>query len=107
MSWARIDDDFCANKKTVHLTDSEFRTWMRVLCFCAKQQDPTVDVMARKEIAGLTMQRVTKFASLGLLDEVGTDYEVHDWSRYQPNDKTGADRQAAWRARKKVSLGVT
>lgn len=107
MSWARLDDDFCANKKTGRLSDPEFRTWVRVLCYCAKQEDPTVDVMTRREVAGLTSGRINRFAEIGLLDRVGTDYEIHDWSKYQPKDRTGAERQASWRARKKVSRSVT
>lgn len=103
MSWLRIDDGFTSNSKVVQLSDREFRVWMRTLCHCGRSQDPTVDEGTLSEVAGLTRPLVKKLADLRLLDEVGEVWEVHDWPHYQPKDATGADRQARWRARKRLS----
>lgn len=99
MSWLRIDDRFANHPKIARLSDKEFRIWMRTLCYCAAYQDPTVDAAAIREVVGLTPAMVIKFHDFGLLDPMGADHEIHDWASYQPTDKTGADRQAKWRAR--------
>lgn len=107
MSWLRVDDGFTSNAKVAQLTDSEFRVWMRLLCHCARSQDPSVDPVARREVNGLTAGRVRRYADLGLLDAVGDHHEVHDWSDYQPKDSTAAERQARWRSRQAVTGAVT
>jgi hypothetical protein len=103
MSWLRLDDDFASHPKIAALTDRQFRVWMRVLCYCGKHQDPTVDRVAIREVKGLTSRSVLRFAQLELLDKSGRDYEVHDWPLYQPKDTTGAERQARWRARRNAA----
>lgn len=99
MTWLRLDDGFASNKKIAALTDGELRVWMRLLCWCAKEQDPTVDSIAVGEVKGLTYARVDRYAELRLLDVVGDTFEIHDWEKYQPRDATNAERQARWRSR--------
>jgi hypothetical protein len=42
---------------------------------------------------------MARFIDLGLLDAVeGGAWEVHDWTTFQPNDPTAAERKARWRA---------
>jgi hypothetical protein len=101
MSWLRIDDGFIANAKVAQLTDPEFRVWMRVLCYCAKSLDPTVDQVTKREVSGLSLQRIRRFADLELLDAIGGDYEVHNWTKYLPKEAQNAARQAKYRARKR------
>jgi hypothetical protein len=109
MSWTRLDDAFCSDKLIVRLSDHEFRVFLRLLCHCGKQEDPTVDKITIKEVPGLTPHMVAKMGTRigtetsALLDQVGDCYEVHDWAHFQAKDKTGADRQAAWRARHTVT----
>jgi hypothetical protein len=98
-----LDDGFASNAKIAALSDRELRVWLRVLCHCAKAQDPTVDKITRQEVPGLTTTVVRKLVDLELLDDVGGDHEVHDWACYQPKDLTGAERQARWRARRNAS----
>ena len=99
MSWLRIDDRFASHPKVAQLSDKEFRSWVRLLCFCAAYQDPSVDNVALSEVPGLTKHMIARFASLGLLDPAGDVYEIHDWIKFIPKDATGAERQARWRAR--------
>lgn len=80
---------------------------MRLLCHCASSRDPSVDSVARREVAGLSSARVRRFADLDLLDAIGDAYEVHDWTLYLPKDATNAARQARFRARRSVTQGVT
>lgn len=100
MSWLRLDDGFATNPKIAELTDRELRVWLRVLCYCAQLQDPTVDSVTVREVKGLNSRTILRLLSVGLLDESGDDYEVHHWEHYQPKDLTGATRQARWRARR-------
>lgn len=104
MSWVRLDDRFDEHPKVADLTDAEFRTWLRVLCYCSRVKDPTVDRATRNSVAGLTAARVKRYADLGLLDVSDGVHVVHDWLVYAPKDQTNAIRQAKWRARRK---GVT
>lgn len=107
MSWLRVDDAFTSNSKIAQLTDAEFRVWMRLLCHCARAKDPTVDAATMNEVAGLTKARVSLFASLGVIDEIGSSWVVHDWQQYQPKDATGAERQAKWRANRLQTVTPT
>lgn len=108
MAWLRIDDGFIAHPKIVALTDSELRVWLRLLSYCARASDPTVDKATRREVPGLSRKRCARFATLALLDEMhaGT-YLVHDWLVYQPRDATNSDRQARWRAKNGSTNPVT
>ena len=109
MAWLRIDDGFASHPKIACLTDRELRVWMRLLCYCAKTRDPSVDDVTRREVPGLTAKVVLRFATVGLLDNHGHGLEIHDWLHYLPKDATNAERQARWRARRngKVTADVT
>lgn len=99
MAWLRIDDGFASHPKLAQLTDREFRVWMRLLCYCGRHRDPTVDEATIREVNGLNKRAISRFTSLSLLDPVDESWEVHDWLTYQPKDATNAARQAKWRSR--------
>ncbi len=109
MTWLRMDDGFAFHPKIGKLTDKEFRVWVRVLCHCARYEDPTVDEATIGEVRDLTDARISRYVQLGLLDKSGHAHEIHDWVKYLPKDKSGAERQAAWRARRngRVTVDVT
>lgn len=98
MSWLRIDDGFSDHPKIGVLTDSEFRVWIRTLCYCARYRDPTVDDATIAAVSGLNSRRIRRFFDLNLLQREGDGFVVHDWDTYAPKDPTGAARQAKWRA---------
>jgi hypothetical protein len=102
VSWLRIDDGFTNHPKILELTDSEFRTWIRLLCHCSRVEDPSVDAATKREVAGLSAGRVARYWKIGLLDKTGDDYEVHNWPQYRKKDETNADRQRRWRARQRI-----
>ena len=102
MAWLRIDDGYTSNSKIAQLTDGEFRVWMRLLCHCARSHDPSVDSVALREVSGLNRKRIATLADLGLIDSVGDSFEVHDWALFLPKEQQKSDRQARWRARKRV-----
>jgi hypothetical protein len=98
MSWLKIDDGFADHPKVGALSDREFRVWMRVLCYCARYRDPTVDDATIAGISGLDPKKVGRYHEVGLLDRQGDSFLVHDWNVYAPKDPTNAERQAKWRA---------
>jgi len=86
MSWVRIDDGFVENHKISELSDREFRTWVRTLCYASRNNGRKGRLTAamRREVLGLTPALVDKLVDLGLLDrtsENGT-VQVHDWPLY-------------------------
>ncbi len=101
MTWLRIHDGFTQNAKIAELNDAQFRTWIRLLCYCASSRDPSVDRVAVREVVGLDLRRISTFHRLGLLDEIGSDFEIHNWSKYLPREEQNAARQAKWRARRR------
>jgi hypothetical protein len=110
MAWVRLDDDFTDNAKIAGLSDRDFRSWVRLLCYCGRAKDPTVDEKTRRQVAGLTPSRVSRLVFAGLLDESQSNpgvFEVHDWEKYQPKDWTNAERQSRWRSRKQPKSTVT
>lgn len=104
MTWLRIDDRMATHPKIRALNDSEFRAYFRLLLVCSQHDDPNVDETVVAEIPGLTMQRVRKLATVGLLDETpGTPhcYTVHNWTDYRPKDTTAAERMRNYRERQR------
>lgn len=101
MSWLRIDDGFAEHYKIAELSDREFRTWMRTLCYAARNngREGRLTAAMRREIVGLSPQLVKNLVDLGLLDDLGGGVvQVHDWRAYNPKDPTAAERQARSRA---------
>ncbi len=82
MTWLRVDDGFAFHPKIGKLTDKDFRVWVRVLCHCARYEDPTVDDATIGEVKDLTETRVARYAELGLLDETPEGMVIHDWILY-------------------------
>ena len=84
MSWLRLDDGFAAHPKLVQLTDRDFRTWIRVLCWCARYHTKGVlPHRATEEITGLTAGFAQRATALHLLDSYPNSLGiVHDWELY-------------------------
>jgi hypothetical protein len=83
VAWLRVDDGFATHPKIAQLSDSEFRVWMRVLCYCARYQSAEVGAGAGTELRGLTAKARQRFTELGLLDNRnGSAPVVHNWKLY-------------------------
>lgn len=96
MSWLRIDDGFAEHYKIAELTDREFRVWVRVLCYAARNNGRAGRLTApmRREIVGFTAAMCKRFVTLGLLDHDDEEgvVSIHDWRTYNPKDPAAADR---------------
>jgi hypothetical protein len=115
MSWLRIDDGFSRHPKVTALTHKERWTWMEILCYAARYQTGGwLPENIREFVPGATPKLVARCLELALLDDEAGELRVHHWEEYAPKDPTGAERQAAWRKRKRdgdvtetVTAGVT
>lgn len=105
MSWLRVDDGFTIHPKITSLSDKDFRIWVRILCFSARNNSKDGALTGVKgELRGVTDKVIKRFIAARLID-VGTDgvMRVHDWSDYARgrSDPTNAERQARFRESKK------
>jgi hypothetical protein len=83
VSWLRIDDGFTRHPKVMRLVVADRWRWLDVLCYCAQYRTNGVVVEAIGEsVRGATPAFLERCFQLGLLDLVGDEYVVHDWSIY-------------------------
>jgi hypothetical protein len=85
LSWLRIDDGFAEHYKISELSDREFRVWVRVLCYAARNngREGRLTKAMRREIVGLTETVVERLVSLALLERDEDDIvTIHDWPIY-------------------------
>lgn len=104
MAWLRIDDAFVRHPKITPLSDRQFRTWMRVLCWCSEYDNG--GTFAAEQIAGEVVGADNRFLEVcrenGLLDLTDDGLlQVHDWGVYNSRVLTPTERQRAWRGRQK------
>lgn len=94
MAWLRIDDGFTENAKIAQLTDGEFRVWMRLLCWAARQRAAKVTTGLCRELVGLNPTKLRRYVQLGLLDANGDGYTIHEFLVY--NATTIEEKVAAY-----------
>lgn len=109
MSWLRIDDAISVNGKLGDLSDADFRALVALWSYCSRKRNGGTFTLDEIRHAVFTTPRgprsvkpesVSRYVELGLVNtEDGAVFSVNDWSRYQPADPTGADRQRSWRKR--------
>lgn len=102
MSWLRLDDGFASHPKVAVLSDREFRTWVRVLLYCARYRtEGALDTRAAKaEIPGISSGFIDRITTIGLLDKADDgSLTVHNWANYNSRDTTAAERMRRLRER--------
>jgi len=78
-----LDSGFTSHPKVRALTDRQFRTLVRLLCYCAETDDATVDEGVMGEVSGLNVATVRRLAELRLLDRNDDgSYVVHHFYIY-------------------------
>lgn len=98
MSWLRIDDSFADHPKILGLTLKQRWTWLNVLCYCARfDTEGVVPTAIGEAIAGASPAFTLRCIELGLLEQNGSQYHVHDWAIY--NAKTTEERVAYYLSR--------
>lgn len=101
MAWLRIDDRFTEHRKIVALRRGDRFTWVELLCYCARHGSAHVPEGITDVLKAVTPGFIQQCVKVGLLDENGDGYHVHDWDVYNPKDPLKADRMARYRAKKR------
>ena len=99
MSWARLDDKFPRHPKIAGLTDREFRVHVTAICYCAEYATGGVIPSTAAKTLGITPKIKERLVQLGLWENGGGVYEIHDFAAYNPKDPTGAARKRRQRER--------
>lgn len=112
MSWVRLDDAAMDHPKILQLTDSQFRLWVKGLCYCQKHfTDGFIPSLALTIARGRSGD-TTRLCDVRLWEVVDGGYLVHDYldwndSREATNGRKrrAKDRKRAW-AEKQYGSGV-
>jgi hypothetical protein len=102
MGWLRLDDGFAMHPKVAALSDRDYRSWTKVLLYCARYRTQgDVPPKALKEV-GINVKTRQNLLESGLLDIDDEGFiSVHDWADFNPPDPTNAERQKRWRERQR------
>jgi len=115
MGWVYLDDAMPDNPKVDGLSDSAFRLWINLLCYCNKHDTRgRVDELSIKK-SGTSSQlpanlrRTSELVSAGLLDESCSEthvYEIHDYNIYQGKSVEKARKRKRDRERMRKKRGA-
>jgi hypothetical protein len=88
MTWVRLDDAFPHHPKVTRAGD--MASWLFVCGLCYAAQYLTDGRIPRAQVRRLTTLRrpeefVAKLLEVGLWEEDGDDYVIHDWHVYNPS----------------------
>lgn len=95
MPWVKLDDGFTDHPKIAALSDSAFRTFVTALCYCNKNlTDGFVPALIARQIS--TPKGLKELCAVGVVEQDGKDFRVHDYTDYQPKrENVIAEREAA------------
>ena len=104
MRWLRLWTDALDSKKLLRLPPDLFRAWTLLLLSTARSGSaegnlPTIKDLAfdLREEPDTVAQWIASLVAVSLIDIEGNGYRVHDWKRWQPIDRTRAERQGRYR----------
>lgn len=86
MSWLKLDDSFPEHEKVADLTDKAFRVHVSALCYAARNL--TDGHLPRSVVKTLTLGKaapITELLAVGLWDNNGNGYLIHDYLDYNPS----------------------
>jgi hypothetical protein len=98
MAWVRIDDGAPEHRKLIGLDDSAMATWVRGLCYAARQltdgQIPTaaLPLLCRSRRPADT---ASSLVTAGLWEATEGGWMIHDYAAYQPSGAEVRARRSA------------
>lgn len=94
MAWAKIDDQWFANRKVVPLSLAARGLWTTVLAWTCAQRTPIVPGHMPGFLCGVQFidTEVKELVDAGLWHEVDGGWEIHDWAEYQ--DRSLSEKRA-------------
>lgn len=84
MTWVKLDDQFDENLKVLGLSDSGFRLYVTLLCYCARKETDGRFSLAIAKSFG-SPRSIKELVSAGLWLEAGVGLEVKDYLSYNPS----------------------
>lgn len=111
MPWVRLDDRFPTHRKVALLSDRAFRLYVSALCWAS--ENLTEGKILDRELPFISRVRGLKTVAkeledAGLWDPADGGWTIHDYLEYNPDRakvqaerKSNAERQKAWRERKR------
>ncbi len=100
MTWLRLDDAFAQHPKIIRLSKIQRWIWVEILCYCARfRTEGRVPAEVREVVPSADKNLLKRLVEVGLLDEDGDAWKVHDWDEYNPADPTAALRAKRYRDR--------
>lgn len=107
--WLRLWDCTLDLPKAQRLTGDQFKGWVNLLMLANRQDIPGM-LPELTEIAFSLRLPEAKVAMLievlvgvKLIDREGSELSMHDWERWQPPERTNAERSREWREDQKAS----
>ena len=113
MGYAKLWDNILDNPKVQRLQPTLFKAWVNMLAVATRRGLPGGELPPTEDLAFLlrvnpraTHEWLIALSRAGLIDEKDGRYFLHDFDIWNSaKDKTGSDRQAAWRARNALRNG--
>lgn len=95
MSWVRIDDSAVDHPKILKLTDSQFRLWVKGLCYCQKHlTDGYVPSEALKPMQARAGD-AARLCEVSLWEEAPGGFQVHDFLQWNDSRERVTERREA------------
>lgn len=102
--WFRFYADAIRNPKVASLSDRDFRTWVGLLSIAAENDGLIPPLETSKRLLSMRLDHllasVQRLASIGLIDELASGYEPHNWDKFQYKSDTSNERVTLHRQRK-------
>ena len=95
MAWTRIDDDFYSHPKIIEAGAEAVGFHVMAMSYCARYTlDGHVPPAWFNQLAGKRARAVAaKLIEVGLWDDNGVDWIIHDWLAYNPSRDQIAERR--------------
>jgi hypothetical protein len=116
MPWLKLDDKFPDHPKVETLSDAAFRLHVSAMCHSARYLTDGHIAVSRPEklINGYCPELLDELLAVGLWEQNGTGYVIHDfteWNKtrewWQNKRAEDARRLAEWRAKQAEKQGDT
>lgn len=107
MTWAKLDDGAAEHRKAKLAGLPAWGWWCAALCYAARYEtngripkDETDLVWSGRDCRGIE-RHVARLVDVGLLEDAGDAWVLHDWQDYQLSPAEIAAKREKWRDKKR------
>lgn len=84
--WFKLDCGSLTHPKVIDLDDNEFRFWIQCIAYAAEHgTDGVIKRSWVMRVAQRPIEIAHRLIEIGLMDENGEDFMLHDYLQYQPH----------------------